>query len=119
MSRKHPIVSITGSSGAGTSTVTTTFTQIFRREGINAAILEGDAFHRYNRIDMRALLKEAGEHGNHHVSHFGPEANLFDNSPLSLNVPQFLSRLAEFDPAHGSNPQELQQDQQQRKRRKR
>jgi phosphoribulokinase len=77
MSRKHPVISITGSSGAGTTTVTTTFAQIFRREGINAAILEGDAFHRYDRLEMRALLKEAGERGNHHVSHFGPEANLF------------------------------------------
>jgi phosphoribulokinase len=78
MSRKHPIVSITGSSGAGTTTVTTTFEQIFRREGVNAAVLEGDAFHRYNRADMRALLKEASERGNNHVSHFGPEANLFE-----------------------------------------
>ena len=78
MSRKHPIVSITGSSGAGTTTVTTTFEQIFRREGVNAAILEGDAFHRYNRADMRTLLREASEGGNHHVSHFGPEANLFE-----------------------------------------
>jgi phosphoribulokinase len=77
MSRKYPIISITGSSGAGTTTVTTTFAQIFRREGINAAMLEGDAFHRYNRVEMRALLKEAGERGNHHISHFGPEANLF------------------------------------------
>ncbi|HYZ21259.1 MAG TPA: phosphoribulokinase [Rhodopila sp.] len=77
MSRKHPIISITGSSGAGTTTVTTTFAQIFRREGINAAMLEGDAFHRYNRVEMRALLKEASERGNHHLSHFGPEANLF------------------------------------------
>ena len=77
MSRKYPIISITGSSGAGTTTVTTTFAQIFRREGINAAMLEGDAFHRYNRVEMRAVLKEAGERGNHHVSHFGPEANLF------------------------------------------
>ena len=58
--------------------MTTTFAQIFRREGINAAILEGDAFHRYNRIEMRRLLKEASERGNHHVSHFGPEANLFE-----------------------------------------
>ena len=78
MSRKHPIVSITGSSGAGTTTVTTTFAQIFRREGVNAAILEGDSFHRYNRVEMRNLLREAGERGNHHVSHFGPEANLFE-----------------------------------------
>jgi phosphoribulokinase len=78
MSRQHPVVSITGSSGAGTTTVTKTFAQIFRREGVNAAIIEGDAFHRYNRADMRTLLKEASERGNHHVSHFGPEANLFE-----------------------------------------
>ena len=78
MSRKHPIVSITGSSGAGTTTVTTTFAQIFRREGINASIVEGDAFHRYNRIEMRNFMKDASEHGNHHVSHFGPESNLFE-----------------------------------------
>jgi phosphoribulokinase len=79
MSRKHPIISITGSSGAGTTTVTTTFAQIFRREGVNAAIVEGDAFHRYNRVEMRNLLKEAGERGNLHVSHFGPDANLFED----------------------------------------
>ncbi|WP_428491133.1 phosphoribulokinase [Rhodopila sp.] len=78
MSRKHPIVSITGSSGAGTTTVTTTFAQIFRREGINASIVEGDAFHRYNRVEMRNFMKTASEHGNHHVSHFGPESNLFE-----------------------------------------
>ena len=78
MSRKHPVVSITGSSGAGTTTVTTTFAQIFRREGINASIVEGDAFHRYNRVEMRNFMKEASERGNHHVSHFGPESNLFE-----------------------------------------
>ena len=78
MSRKHPVVSVTGSSGAGTTTVTTTFAQIFRREGINASIVEGDAFHRHNRIEMRNFMKEASERGNHHVSHFGPESNLFE-----------------------------------------
>ncbi len=78
MSRKHPVVAITGSSGAGTTTVTTTFAQIFRREGINAAILEGDAFHRYNRFEMRALMKQASDSGQNHLSHFGPEANLFE-----------------------------------------
>ena len=77
MSHKHPIISITGSSGAGTTTVTTTFAQIFRRERINAAFVEGDSFHRYNRNEMRALVKEANERGNIHISHFGPEANLF------------------------------------------
>ena len=78
MSHKHPIISITGSSGAGTTTVTTTFAQIFRRERINAAFVEGDSFHRYNRSEMRALVKEANERGNSHTSHFGPEANLFE-----------------------------------------
>ena len=78
MSQKHTVIAITGSSGAGTTTVTTTFAQIFRREGINAAIVEGDSFHRYDRKEMRALIAEAGERGDNHVSHFGPEANLFE-----------------------------------------
>ena len=49
MSVKHPVIAITGSSGAGTTSVTRTFQQIFRREGIAAAIVEGDSFHRYDR----------------------------------------------------------------------
>ncbi len=77
MSQKHPVIAITGSSGAGTTTVTSTFEQIFRRESVNAAIVEGDAFHRYDRMQMRALIAEAGAAGTNHVSHFGPEANLF------------------------------------------
>ena len=78
MSQKHPVIAITGSSGAGTTTVTTTFAQIFRRENINAAIVEGDSFHRYDRKEMRALIAEAAERGDNHVSHFGPDANLFE-----------------------------------------
>lgn len=77
MSIKHPIVSVTGSSGAGTTTVKTVFDQIFRREGITAAHIEGDAFHRFNRNDMKQAMQEAGDNGNNHFSHFGPEANLF------------------------------------------
>ncbi len=76
MSQKHPVVAITGSSGAGTTTVTTTFEQIFRREGVKAAIVEGDSFHRYDRLAMRELLEEASAQGRN-LSHFGPEANLF------------------------------------------
>ena len=53
MSIKHPIISVTGSSGAGTSTVKHTFQQIFRRESVEAATIEGDAFHRYNRKEMK------------------------------------------------------------------
>ena len=76
MSIKHPIISVTGSSGAGTSTVKHTFEQIFRREGITAATIEGDAFHRYDRADMKKAMADAGKAGNNNFSHFGPEANL-------------------------------------------
>jgi phosphoribulokinase len=79
MSRHHPVIAITGSSGAGTTTVTATFQHIFRREKINAAIVEGDSFHRYDRAEMRAKMKEAEAAGNRHFSHFGPEANLFED----------------------------------------
>lgn len=79
MSTKYPIISITGSSGAGTTSVTRTFQHIFRREKINAAIVEGDAFHRYDRLQMKEAMAEATKQGNLHFSHFGPEANLFDD----------------------------------------
>jgi phosphoribulokinase len=78
MSVKHPIIVVTGSSGAGTTTVTNTFQKIFRREGIKAAIVEGDAFHRYDRMEMRAKLAEAEATGIRNFSHFGPDANLFE-----------------------------------------
>ena len=77
MSKKHPIIAITGSSGAGTTTVTQTFEHIFRREKVKPVIVEGDSFHRYDRLEMRELVKEANERGNSQVSHFGPDANLF------------------------------------------
>ena len=78
MSAVHPIISVTGSSGAGTTTVKHTFDQIFRREGIRGASIEGDAFHRYDREEMATTMAAAETAGNHHFSHFGPEANLFD-----------------------------------------
>jgi len=77
MSTKHPIIAVTGSSGAGTTTVMKSFQHIFRREGINAQLVEGDSFHRYDRKTMRAKMKEAEAVGNKHFSHFGPENNLF------------------------------------------
>jgi len=76
MSTKHPIVAVTGSSGAGTSTVMQSFKHIFRREKLTAQVIEGDAFHRYDRLSMRAAMKDAEEGGNRHFSHFGPDANL-------------------------------------------
>src|SRR3990167_5347299 len=78
MSTKHPVIAITGSSGAGTTSVTRTFQHIFRREQLNAAIIEGDSFHRYDRTAMKAAMAEAAQAGNNHFSHFGPEANLFE-----------------------------------------
>ena len=78
MSQKHPVIAITGSSGAGTTSVTRTFQHIFRREKLNAAIIEGDAFHRYDRTAMKAAMAEAAQSGNNHFSHFGADANLFE-----------------------------------------
>lgn len=78
MSLTHPIISVTGSSGAGTTSVKHTFDQIFRREGVSAAFVEGDAFHRYDRAGMKQLMSDEAAKGNNHFSHFGPEANLFD-----------------------------------------
>ncbi|MFO0584648.1 MAG: phosphoribulokinase [Anaeromyxobacter sp.] len=78
MSIRHPIVAVTGSSGAGTTSVTRTFSHIFMREKIDAAIVEGDAFHRFDRAGMRVAMAEAEKAGNRHYSHFGPEANLFE-----------------------------------------
>ncbi|HMA88200.1 MAG TPA: phosphoribulokinase [Burkholderiales bacterium] len=77
MSAKHPIIAITGSSGAGTTSVSKTFEQIFYRENVKAAFIEGDAFHRYDREQMKVKMTEELARGNHHFSHFGPEANLF------------------------------------------
>lgn len=72
MSAKHPVVAVTGSSGAGTTTVKRAFEHIFEREGINPAVIEGDSYHRYDRNQMRDKMANDG------ISHFGPEANRFD-----------------------------------------
>ncbi|MBF0373254.1 MAG: phosphoribulokinase [Alphaproteobacteria bacterium] len=77
MSRKHPIIAITGSSGAGTSTVKDAFEHMFRREGTKVAVVEGDSYHRYNRVDMKKAMAEAEAKGNRNFSHFGADANLF------------------------------------------
>ncbi|HLZ99777.1 MAG TPA: phosphoribulokinase [Steroidobacteraceae bacterium] len=77
MSAKHPIIAVTGSSGAGTTSVTRTFNWIFRRERVNAVLVEGDSFHRYDRLEMKQMMAEASAKGDHHFSHFGPANNLF------------------------------------------
>jgi phosphoribulokinase len=77
MSELHPIIAITGSSGAGTTSVTRTFCNMFRRESVNAAIIEGDSFHRFDRKQMREAVAKADAEAHSHFSHFGHEANLF------------------------------------------
>lgn len=77
MSAKHPIVAVTGSSGAGTTYVRDAFINIFRREGIKAAIIEGDSFHSVTREEFKQRVAEEASRGNNHYSHFGPEANDF------------------------------------------
>ena len=78
MSKKHPIISVTGSSGAGTSTVKDTFELIFRREAVTAATIEGDAFHKYDRAAMKAELDKHYAKGDHTFSHFSYEANALE-----------------------------------------
>ena len=77
MSNKHPVIAVTGSSGAGTTFVKRAFENVFRRENIISAIVEGDSFHGLTRMEFKDAVKAAEENGNKHFSHFGPEANDF------------------------------------------
>ncbi len=76
MSIKNPVIAVTGSSGAGTTTVKNAFEHIFRREGISPIVVEGDSFHRYDRAQMKEAIKKVNEEGRT-LSHFGPEGNEF------------------------------------------
>jgi len=95
MSVKHPVIAVTGSSGAGTTTVMKSFTHIFRRERINAQIVEGDAFHRHDRLSMREALKQSERDGMRNFSHFGPEANLLEElaQQAALGIDQAIFSL--------------------------
>jgi phosphoribulokinase len=77
MSEKHPIIAVTGSSGVGTSTVKRSFEHIFAREGVKPVVVEGDSYHKYNRVEMREVMAKAAAEGRN-MSHFGPEANVLD-----------------------------------------
>jgi phosphoribulokinase len=79
MSTKHPVMVVTGSSGAGTTSVTRSVQEIFRREQITPALVEGDSFHRYDRDGMKAAIADATAEGNQHFCHFAPEANLLED----------------------------------------
>lgn len=75
MSITHPVIAVTGSSGAGTTTVKTAFEHICRRLSVVPSIVEGDSFHRYDRAAMSKVIRQAAAEGRN-ISHFGPEANL-------------------------------------------
>ena len=77
MSVSHPIIAVTGSSGAGTSNVKHAFEDIFRRTNVKPAVIEGDSFHRYNREEMLAAVAQSEAEGRA-MTHFGPEANCLD-----------------------------------------
>ena len=79
MSTKHPIISVVGSSGAGTSTVKDTFEKIFLREKVSAAMIEGDAFHKFNRVEMKKELERRYSLGDQTFSHFSYDANLLED----------------------------------------
>ena len=78
MSAKHPIIAVTGSSGAGTTSVTRTFNWIFRRERINAVLVEGDSFHRYDRLEMKRRWPRRPRAAISTSVTSGPPNNLFE-----------------------------------------
>jgi phosphoribulokinase len=104
MSVKHPIIAITGSSGAGTSTTTNAIQHIFRNLNVNAAFVGGDSFHRYTRPEMEVEIRKAQEQGRH-ISYFGPKANDFElleglfTSYADKGEGQFRQYLHTFDEA--------------------
>ena len=77
MSAKHPVIAVTGSSGAGTTTVKRAFEHIFYREKINPLIIEGDSYHTFDRASMKVQMSAEESQGNKHFSHFGENANEF------------------------------------------
>ncbi|MFK7161769.1 phosphoribulokinase [Marinospirillum sp. MEB164] len=77
MSREYPIIAVTGSSGAGTTTIKDAFARMFARQNVKAAFVHGDSFHRYTRAELERLLARQPER-EESLSHFAVEANLLD-----------------------------------------
>ena len=107
MSIKHPIISVIGSSGAGTSTVKFTFDQIFRREGLVAASIEGDAFHRFDRAEMKAEMARRREAGDLTFSHFSEDANLLAELETTMRDYGETGRCRSRTYVHDANEAEL------------
>lgn len=76
MSTRNPIIAVTGSSGAGTSTTSESFEHIFRSLEVRSAKVEGDSFHRFSRQEMDLEKRKAKQDGRR-ISYFGNQANDF------------------------------------------
>lgn len=75
----HPIIAVVGSSGAGTSFVKRAVEKIFEEQKINAAIIEGDSFHKYDRAEMREKVAESKATAcGRALTHFSEYANEFN-----------------------------------------
>ena len=77
MSKKHPIIAITGSAGSGITTVRQVFETIFDRVNVNPAFVHGNSFRRYPRPKLEQLFRQAEKDGVT-LSAFGPELNLLN-----------------------------------------
>ncbi len=77
MSRKHPVIAVTGSSGSGSSAITTAFEHILARENASSVMIDGNGFHRYGRAEFKEVVERAAAKGER-ISHFSPDANLLD-----------------------------------------
>jgi phosphoribulokinase len=84
MSKKHPVVAVTGSSGAGTTFVKRAFEKIFQNKNLNVAVIEGDSFHKYERAEMRVQVEKTREEGQV-LTHFAEDANHFDKLEALFN----------------------------------
>ena len=85
MSRAHPIVAVTGASGAGTTSFQQAFKSICAQAKFRAVFVEGDSFHRYEREEMRKLIDAWERTAGRTISHFGPEANLLEELETLFN----------------------------------
>ena len=77
MSKQHPVVAVTGSSGAGTTFVKKAFERIFDAKNLNVSIVEGDSFHKFERADMKVEVEKSRAAGKV-LTHFAENANHFD-----------------------------------------
>ena len=77
MSKQHPVVAVTGSSGAGTTFVKRAFEKIFDQKNLNVCVVEGDSFHKFERADMKVEVEKSREAGKV-LTHFAEAANHFD-----------------------------------------